>query len=302
MFSGEGSSIFLKQAEKMLSQENADQEKLFGENSKAFRSVLDEVTSESYRKSVVSKEDVDNGTLRHSFARSNAEGIYGEAVNMATEYAQTHDVMDTMAYVNEQTGVEVRPSYRDTWVAVVPNDTSTVNMEKLSQLPVYEGDVYNDGNGLTVEDLNRMNRDGYTARLGDVYTHDELYKAYPSLRDAYVVMAPLGEDVYAAYDSALHTVYINVDEIDSDNPIAAATYIAEEIRHETQHAIQTFEDDIVWPNPKKRDLGVEQGSNETYWADLQEKMKTLLKEAEKVQKKAQMPELQEAIDAVKASL
>ncbi len=72
-----------------------------------------------------------------------------------------------------------------------------------------------------------------TANLDEVFSHPDLYKAYPDLRSVRVTVAPVDENIKGAYDRDTNEIFLNENMTDKEKQ--------ETLLHEIQHAIQQRE-------------------------------------------------------------
>lgn len=107
--------------------------------------------------------------------------------------------------------------------------------------------------------------------LGECLKHDELFAAYPELRDINVEFVSFKElkGALGGYDSATKTISINLEIFDLLNSDLTKEQFDKELLitviHEVQHAIQDIE-------------GFASGSSEAYWAAIEQEHTEHLKE------------------------
>lgn len=209
----------------------------------------------------VTREQLENGTKQHSFARTNAQGVYGEAAQMANQMQQegrtAEQIMNDVFY---QTKVNVRPSYNGTWVAIIPNDGATVNKAAVNKLSDIAFDTEN---GMTEAQIAEAVAEGNTVPLGDVFNHKELYKAYPELANMPVAVADL-DGASAAFETR-GLVALGY-EMDEGSRAFDTTDILDNLLHETQHMIQEIEH-------------AEAGATDAEWQAIRDRMASLVEQA-----------------------
>lgn len=174
--------------------------------------------------------------VMYSMAGVQAQGKFGEAARMANEMARQGR---TDEEIRKATGAI--KGYRGRWWARIDNTDMRYNPDTLLRNAILRAVENNGMLGVALEDL---------------YEAEDLYQAYPQLRDTQVTFREMQEDALAAVDFVNGRAYIeiNTEEIRKleDQGENFATLIEESLQHEVQHIIQHYE-------------GSNEGSNTVIW-------------------------------------